>query len=155
MKRSLILGLAAGAALLAAGAAHAGNVQWSIGINLPPVATVISSGPAYYPEPVYYQEPRYYAPPPVVYRAPPVVYSPPVVYRPPVVVYRETHALSTEPRSTSDRGSRDIRWVPPGDAGIHVTTGGGADGDYGRPRSRPPSRPPRLSTGISSQRARA
>lgn len=130
MKRSLILGLAAGAALLAAGAAHAGNVQWSIGINLPPVGTVISSGPAYYPEPVYYQEPRYYAPPPVVYRAPPVVYSPPVVYRPPVVVYRDTRPVYGAPVYV-DRGSRDIRWVPPGRRWDSRDDGRWGRGDYG------------------------
>ncbi len=114
MKRSLILGLAAGAALLGANAAHAGNVQWSIGINLPPVGTVISSGPSYYQEPVYYQAPtyydqapRYYAPPPVVYRAPPVV------YRPPVVVYRDTRPYYGAPVYVG-RGARETRWVPPG-----------------------------------------
>ena len=71
MKRPVILALAASAALLGAGAAHAGNVHWSVGVNLPPVATVISNGPvwgapAYYPAPVTY--------------APPVVYEAPVVY---------------------------------------------------------------------------
>ena len=57
MKRPVILALAASATLLCAGAAHAGNVHWSVGVNLPPVATVISNGPvwgapAYYPAPV-------------------------------------------------------------------------------------------------------
>ena len=42
MKRPVIFALAASAALLGAGAAHAGNVHWSVGVNLPPVATVIS-----------------------------------------------------------------------------------------------------------------
>ena len=86
-KRSLILALAAGACLLAGGAARAADVHWSIGVNLPPVATVISSGPVYGPPvAVYDPPPVIYAPPPVVYRAPPVVYrSPPVVYGPPVV----------------------------------------------------------------------
>ncbi len=110
MKRSLILGLAAGAALLGASAAQAANVQWSVGINLPPVATVISGGPAYYPQPVYYPEAPYYAPPPVVYRAPPVV------YRPPVVVYRETRPYYGAPVYVG-RGARDVRWLPPGHRG--------------------------------------
>jgi hypothetical protein len=71
------------AALLAvgtvfAGTAQASNVQWSIGINLPPVATVIAS------EPVYHAAPTYYAPAPVYVQPAPVV-----VYRPaPRVVYR-------------------------------------------------------------------
>jgi len=82
-KRSLILALAAGAALLASGAARAADVHWSIGVNLPPVATVISSAPYYEPPAVYVPPPVVYAPPPVVYRAPPVVYGPPVVYRGP------------------------------------------------------------------------
>ena len=71
------------AALLAVGTvcvgtAHASNVQWSIGINLPPVGTVIAS------EPVYQAAPTYYAPAPVYVQPAPVV-----VYRPaPRVVYR-------------------------------------------------------------------
>ena len=87
--------LAAAALALSAGAAHAGGVNWSIGINLPPVATVISNGPAYYPGPVYAPAPVYYEPP-VVYRPVPRYYAPPpVIYRPvpryhgpPAVVYR-------------------------------------------------------------------
>jgi hypothetical protein len=90
MKRPLVLALAAGAALLAAGAAHASDVHWSVGIGLPPVATVISNGPVYGPAPVYVPAPIYgaapvYAPPVVdvapVYVPPPVVVAPPVVYR--------------------------------------------------------------------------
>lgn len=83
-KRSLIIAFAAGAALLAGGAARAADVHWSIGISLPPVATVISSAPVYGPPvAVYDPPPVVYAPPPVVYRAPSVVYTPPVVYRGP------------------------------------------------------------------------
>jgi hypothetical protein len=95
MKRSLVLAAAAAAAaLLTATAANAGGVHWSVGINLPPVATVVSSGPAhypapayvapaYYPEPVYYPEPAYY-PTPVYYA--PRVYAPrPRVWVAPVV----------------------------------------------------------------------
>lgn len=73
---------------LAAGSAHAGNVQWSVSVNLPPVGTVVSSVPVYHaPAPVYHvPAPVYHAPVPV-YHAP----APVVVYRPappPVVVYR-------------------------------------------------------------------
>ena len=112
MKRPVILALAASAALLGAGAAQAGNVHWSVGVNLPPVATVISNGPvwgapAYYPAPVTY--------------APPVVYEAPVVYpsygfaRPidaPRIVERPYYGHRPEWR----RGppGRDARWVPPG-----------------------------------------
>jgi hypothetical protein len=84
MKRPLILALAAGAMLLASGAARASDVHWSIGINLPPVATVISGGPVYGPPVAVYEPPPVIYPAPV-YREPPVVYGPPVVYAPPVV----------------------------------------------------------------------
>ena len=84
MIKSVVLALVAGAATLAAGAAHAGNVSWSIGISTPIVGTVFSNEPAY---PVAYMPPaRVYLPPPpqVVYApAPPqVVYEPVPVYRP-------------------------------------------------------------------------
>ena len=68
MNKSLIAAVATAAGLLAAGTARAGDVHWSIGINLPPVGTVISNAPVYAPPPVVY------APPPVVYAPPPVVY---------------------------------------------------------------------------------
>lgn len=85
MKRSLLLAAAAAATLFTATAANAGHVNWSVGINLPPVGTVVSSpgyypapyygvpAPAYYPEPVYYSAPTYY-PAPVYYS--PRVYAP-------------------------------------------------------------------------------
>ena len=83
MNKSLIAAVAATASLLGTGAAHAGDVYWSIGINAPPVGTVISNAPVYAPAPVIV------APPPVVYAPPPVVYAPaPVMYQPaPRVVY--------------------------------------------------------------------
>lgn len=92
MKKPLIAALAA-ATVLAAGAAHAGgNVQWSVGVNLPNVATVISNFP-FPPIPtVVIQQAPVYAPPPVVYQPEPrVVYQPEprVVYQRPVVVYQE------------------------------------------------------------------
>lgn len=67
---------------VAAGSAQAANVQWSIGINLPPVGTVITSAPVY--QPYYEPAPVYYEPAPVYVRP-----APAVVYRPaPMVVYR-------------------------------------------------------------------
>lgn len=79
-------GLAVAVLGLGAGLAQAGGVNWSIGINLPPVSTVISNDP--YPHRPYYGAAPVYAPPPVVYRPAPVYYvPPPVVYRPaPVAV---------------------------------------------------------------------
>ena len=101
--KKLFNGLLASTALgLSVGAAQAGNVHWSIGINLPPVATVISNGPyygygpayapapvyappvVYRPAPVYYAEPAYYPGP--AYFPEPVYYSPPRYYGPPALV---------------------------------------------------------------------
>ena len=105
MKRSLVLAVAAAATLLTATAANASRVSWSIGINLPQVATVVSGGPAYYvPSPgyyapgssyyserssSYYPEPSssYYSEPSYGYSEPsydyaPPVYSAPTYYRP-------------------------------------------------------------------------
>jgi hypothetical protein len=92
MARKLILALASTAALMCAGAAHAGSVNWSVGINLPGIGTVISNAPIYVPTPVVvYQEPApvvyqrpvpVYAPAPVVYPQPPVAYPPRLIYYP-------------------------------------------------------------------------
>ena len=93
MKKPLIAALVAASTLLAAGAAQASHVRWSIGINLPGPALV---GPGYYAPPAYVGQ-SYYAPPvygpEVVYSQPaPAYYAPtyrsyyraPVVYRAPV-----------------------------------------------------------------------
>ena len=63
MNRSLVIAAAAAATLFTATAANANRVNWSIGINVPPVATYVSGGPAYYQQPAYYQAPGYYAAP--------------------------------------------------------------------------------------------
>ena len=93
MKRSFVLAAVAAATLFAANAAHAGGVNWSVGVSLPPVATVVSSGPAYYPAPYYapgysyYPEPVYYSAPAYSYYPAPVYYAPRVYApRPRVVV---------------------------------------------------------------------
>lgn len=89
-KTRLIALVAIGAALCA-GAAKAGEVNWSIGISAPigyggSIGTVFSNG---YPAPVYVAPaPVIYAPP-VVYARPAVVYAPAqVVYAPPVYMPR-------------------------------------------------------------------
>jgi len=87
------------AALLALGtvgaaSAHSADVQWSIGINLPQVGTVISNAPmvVHTAQPVYMPAPVFVQPEPqVVYRpAPVVVYRPvpaaPVRYYGPTVI---------------------------------------------------------------------
>lgn len=64
---------------LTAGSAHAGNVQWSVSVNLPPVGTVVSNVPVYHaPAPVYHAPAPVYHVPAPVYHAP----APVVVYRP-------------------------------------------------------------------------
>ena len=85
MKRPLVVLCAAAATVLAASAAQAGGVSWSVGVNLPPVATYVSGGPGWYPAPVRYAPPVVYAPAPVyaepylsVYDAPYGVYAAPV-----------------------------------------------------------------------------
>jgi hypothetical protein len=96
MRKPIALAFAGAVFALASGAAHAGNVYWSIGINAPPIGTVISNAPVYsapapvyyQPAPVYYEPAPVYVPPPVVYVRPRVVYRPvPVYYRPAPVVY--------------------------------------------------------------------
>jgi len=108
MNKSIVLALIAGAATLSAGAAHAGNLSWQVGINLPvprivlpvpPLPVVVAPQPVYY-EPArpsystysddaaYYERPQpaYYEPAPVVYQRPAVVYQRPAVYYRPVPV---------------------------------------------------------------------
>ena len=83
MKRPLVVLCAAAATVFAASAAQAGGVSWSVGVNVPPVATVVSGGPAWYPAPVRYAPPVVYASAPIyaepylgVYDAPYGVYAP-------------------------------------------------------------------------------
>ncbi len=111
--------LALAALGLSTGLAQAGNINWSIGINLPAVGTVISSAPVYV-QPAPYRHPveiPYDAPPPVVYYQPaPVYYSPrpAVVYRPVPIyasspVYVVDHRLSRA-RQWEHRGPRERHW---------------------------------------------
>jgi hypothetical protein len=91
INKHIAIAFATAACALATGAAHAGNVHWSVGISLPPVGTVISNAPVYAaPAPVYYEPaPVYYQPAPVYYQPAPVYVAPPrVVYRPVPVVVR-------------------------------------------------------------------
>jgi len=88
MNKSIVVALLAGAATLASVPAHAAHVSWSVGINLPVPAVVVSApvpvyapAPVYAPEPVYYQRQPVYAPEPVYYQRPPVYVRPvPVAY---------------------------------------------------------------------------
>jgi hypothetical protein len=98
MKRFLVLASAAAVTLFAASAAEAANVNWSIGINVPPVASYISGGPAWAPAPIAYAPAPVYAPAPFVYDQPYVdpTFVPRVGFYPPVVV-----------------GARYRAWAPP------------------------------------------
>ncbi len=105
MNKSLILALAAAGTLLGTGAAQAGNVQWSVGINLPLPAIVlplpglvVTGGPVYQQpsygyraEPVYAPAPVYRAPEPVYYAPEPVYYAPEPAYYAPEPVYYPRH----------------------------------------------------------------
>ncbi|MEO5698308.1 MAG: hypothetical protein ABIQ60_14375 [Burkholderiaceae bacterium] len=84
MYKSLAATVLSASALIAAPAAQAGDISWSIGISAPGIGTVISNAPSYArsyyaPVPVYAPEP-YYAP--VRSYAPQVVYAPEVYYSP-------------------------------------------------------------------------
>jgi hypothetical protein len=85
MNKSIVVALLAGAATLASVPAHAAHVSWSVGINLPVPAVVVSApvpvyapAPVYAPEPVYYQREPAYVPAPVYYEPRPPVYARPV-----------------------------------------------------------------------------
>lgn len=82
-------GAVAAGALFATASASAGNVAWSVGVNVPGVVVGVGA-PYYAPAPVYYPPaPVYYAPPPVYYRPAPVYYGPPRgYYGPPRGYYR-------------------------------------------------------------------
>lgn len=82
----------AGAALANMASAHAGGVDWHIGINLPGV---------------------FYPAPPVVYGPPPVVYSPPprVIYRPAPIVYQApVYGYPAERGERYEGRGHDRRW---------------------------------------------
>jgi hypothetical protein len=76
MKRPLVLALAAAATLFGATAANAARVDWSIGINLPPIDAVVG-GPvsAGYAPPAAYA-PRVVVAPVPLWAPPPVAYLP-------------------------------------------------------------------------------
>lgn len=94
IRKTLAVAAIGVAGLAATGAAQAGNVFWSVGINLPAVTVVGGNAPVYYPAPAVV-----YAPPPVVYAPAPVVYAPPpqVVYRPAPVIYQPAPVVVHQP----------------------------------------------------------
>lgn len=90
MMKRVLVALAGAACALAAGAAQARDVYWSVGVSSPGVGAVFSNAPPVYVAPA----PVYYAPPPPVYyvEPAPVYYAPPrVVYRPAPVYYVGGH----------------------------------------------------------------
>ena len=90
MVKPLATALIAAAAVLGAGAAHAGQVSWSVGINVPVVGAVVSNAPYYAPVPVYMPAPPVYVAAPVYRVAPPVAYYYPrygAYYRPVPIAY--------------------------------------------------------------------
>jgi len=137
MKRTLLIAAAAAATMFAVTAAEA-RVNWSVGINLPPVGTVVSSpgyyGPSYvpaytpsygYPAPVYYEAPVYSYP---SYGYPAYRYAPPAVYVRPRIGYApDRHVWYPGPsRGGWDRGGRgDDHRGGPGRDGDHRGHDGG------------------------------
>ena len=98
MKRPLVVFAAVAATLFAASAAQAGGVNWSVGINVPPIATYVSGGPGWYPAPVRYAPPVVYAPAPI-YAEPYGVYGVPyAVHAAPVYLRRPHHWVAPAPR---------------------------------------------------------
>jgi len=106
MTKPLIAALATTASLFAAGAAQAGgHVQWSVGVNLPSVSTVISNFPVpVLPTVVVHQAPVVVHPAPrVVYQREVVVVPQPVVVHQPVRVVHGKWAAPVEYRRGGDR----------------------------------------------------
>lgn len=109
MYKSIATALIATAATLGAGAAHAGDVSWQIGINLPAVGAIVSNAPYYAPVPVYQAEPVYVPAPRVYVRAPAYRVAPPVAYFPRQDVYYQPVPVAY-PRYDGDWRHRERRW---------------------------------------------
>ena len=111
MYKSIATALIATAATFGAGAAHAGDVSWQIGINLPAMGAVVSNAPYYAPAPIYQSEPVYMPAPPVYIQAPVPVYrvAPPVAYYPRQGVYYRPVPVAY-PRYDADWQYRQWRW---------------------------------------------
>jgi hypothetical protein len=87
MRKSILSAVLALTGVLAAGAAHAGGISWSIGIGTP-IIGVVGNAPAYAPVPVYAPAPVYVGRVPDYRAYAPVVVAPRVVYgRPYPVAY--------------------------------------------------------------------
>lgn len=123
MRRPFAFIVAALGCAFATGAARAGDVYWSVGINVPAVSTVVSNAPVYAaPAPLYVPAPVYVVPPPVVVQPAPVYVAPPVVYRPERTVVYVTQPYRHHGRRHWHRHDRhrdeygipyrEGRWVP-------------------------------------------
>lgn len=121
MNKVIVAALVA-AAGLCAGTAHAANVSWSVGIDIPVIGGVVSDAP-FNPVPVYVR-PQMVAPLPgyelgympgyaasparVVYPGRGVAYRPvPVVYMRGHDEYRRHHGWDRDDRGERHRGRRD------------------------------------------------
>ena len=106
MKRTMLLAAAAAATLFTATAANASRVNWSIGINVPPVATVVSSGRGYYAQPCI-RRPRTTARPATTTTRQPTYYEP--AYAPAPVYYAPPSSTRRARVTGSRRGHRHWR----------------------------------------------
>jgi hypothetical protein len=105
LRKTAALATLAVAGTLAAGAARASDVYWSIGLNAPihpgvSVGTVISNSPGYYGG-------GYYRPAPIYYAPAPVYYGPPAYY-----VQRDNHRRHDHRRYDRRYRDRDRDGIP-------------------------------------------
>ena len=137
MQRSFVLAAAAAATLLTAGAAHAGGVNWSIGISAPPVAAFVGDWRPYYPAPSYYAAPVY----PVAPYYPPRVYAPaPRIWLPPAAAAAALLAggrIGWRDVGWRNDGWRDDGWPATAGATTTVAAGETTTAAVRRPRRRP------------------
>jgi hypothetical protein len=113
IRNKILLASLAVAGSLAAGAARASDVYWSIGLSAPihpgvSIGTVISNSPGYrgYVRPA----PIYYAPAPVYYAPPPVYVAPAPVYVVPRGHYRHDYRHDKRRWRDRDRDGIPDRW---------------------------------------------
>jgi len=112
--RTAVLATLALTGTLAAGAARASDVHWSIGLNAPlhsgvSIGTVISNGPGYGGYGYYRPAPIYYSPAPVYYGAP-SYYRPAPVYVAPRHAYRQGQRHDDRRYRDRDRDGIPDRW---------------------------------------------
>jgi hypothetical protein len=113
--RTAVLATLALTGTLAAGAARASDLHWSIGLNAPlhsgvSIGTVISNGPGYGGYGYYRPAPIYYSAPAPVYYGAPSYYGPAPVYVTPRHSYRQGQRYDNRRYRDRDRDGVADRW---------------------------------------------